>query len=231
MKTSEIDYKPILPGAVLEECVKFFDTKNGKVIKGISEPKLDPNHFRIWLRVAAYAPCKNPVHNTSEWKERHGGQPCKCKKKMTGLREGPANLLTNQFAAFVQQQILNNDATNNPKDTGGTQRNTSTGTATSALTGRAGTGTTTAAVTDFALQTETETQSTVTVNANPTTGTTSGTFTVTFTITATADRAYAEVGLTIVKETWTFLLCHDVFSALNVSNTGTLAVTYTFTNS
>ena len=189
--------------------IQFFDKNTGEIMEGISEPKLDLNHFRIHLNVRAFEP-----HGT-----------------LTGEYDGPSNLLTNQFAAFVQQQILNNDATNNPKDTGGTQRNTSTGTATSALTGRAGTNATPAAVTDFVLGTETETQASVTVNANPTTGTTSGTFTVTFTITAGADRVYTEVGLTIVKETWTFLLCHDVFTGLNVSNTGTLAVTYTFTNS
>jgi len=186
-----------------------FKNKKGRWIEGISEPQIDQNHFRIWLNVKAYDPQGN----------------------LTGERDGPANLLTNQFAAFVQQQILNTDCANNPKDTSNTSRNTSTGTATSSLTGRAGTNATTAAVTDYALGTETETQASVTVNANPTTGTTSGTFTVTFTITASADRAYTEVGLTIVKETWTFLLCHDVFTALNVSNTGTLAVTYTFTNS
>jgi hypothetical protein len=189
--------------------IGFRNTATGEWIEGISEPQIDQNHFRVSLKVEAFDPDGN----------------------LTGYRDGPANLLTNQFAAFVQQQMLNTDATNNPKDTTGTQRNTSTGTATSALTGRAGTNASAAAVTDFVLGTETETQASVTVNANPTTGTTSGTFTVTYTITAGADRVYTEVGLTIVKETWTFLLCHDVFAALNVSNTGTLACTYTFTNS
>lgn len=186
--------------------VRFKD-KNGDWIEGISEPQIDQNHFRIYLKVEAYDPDGN----------------------LTGVREGPSNLCTNQFAAGVQFGILNATPSNNPKATTGSTFAFSG--AFSALTGRAGTNTTTAAVTDFALGTETETQSTVTVNANPTTGTTSGTFTVTFTITATADRAYAEVGLSITNNAHVFLLTHDVFSVLNVSNTGTLAVTYTFTNS
>ena len=202
--------------------IKFRDAKTGKIIRGVSEPKVDPNHFRIWLKVEAFKPCKKHAHLRAA---------CECKKVRTGVREGPANLCTNAFAAFVQSGILNQAPANTVKDTGNTARSLSANSAHSSLTGRAGTNATTAAVTDYALGTETETQATVTVNANPNTGTTSGTFTVTFTITAGADRLYAEVGLTVVQQTWTFLITHDVFTALNVSNTGTLAVTYTFTNS
>ncbi len=155
---------------------------------------------------------------------------CGCKKKVTGVREGIVNLCTNNFAAFVQANILNQAPSNSIKDTGNTSRSPSANSAMSALTGAAGTTGTAAAVTDFKLGTETETQA-ATVNANPTTGTTSGSFTVTFTITATADRAYAEVGIKVTNATFVFLICHDTFSTLNVSNTGTLAVTYTFTNS
>lgn len=219
-----IDRQPLTNKKPLVESVvvRFRDKKTGEWIEGISEPKIDPNHFRIWLSVKSYEPCRFAHHR---------GRECGCKKKLTGVREGPANLLTNGFAALVQANILNNAPTNQIKDTGGTLRSITANTATSALTGAAGTTGTTAAVTDFALGTETETQATVTVNANPNTGTTSGTFTVTFTITAGADRAYAEVGLKITKATFVFLVCHDTFSVLNVSNTGTLAVTYTFTNS
>ena len=186
-----------------------FKNKHGEWIEGISEPQIDQNHFRIHLKVEAFDPDGN----------------------LTGMREGPANLCVNGFAAFVQANILNNAPTNNIKDTGGTLRAIAANSAQSALTGRAGTNATAAAVTDNALGTETETQATVTVNANPTTGTTSGTFTVTYTITAGADRAYTEVGLSVTNATHVMLLTHDVFTALNVSNTGTLAVTYTFTNS
>lgn len=218
-----IDRQPLTNKNPLVESVvvRFRDKKTGKWIEGVSEPKIDPNHFRIWLSIKAYEPCRF-VH--------HRGRECGCKKKLTGVREGPANLLTNGFAALVQANILNNAPSNQIKDTGGTLRSITANTATSSLTGQAGTTGTAAAVTDNVLGAVTET-ATPTVNANPNTGTTSGTFTVTFTITAGADRAYAEVGLIVTKATFIFLLCHDTFTALNVSNTGTLAVTYTFTNS
>ena len=206
---------------------RFFDTKTGEWIEAISEPKIDPNHFRIHLKVEAFAPCKNPLH-------RIAGVQCDCpreEKELIGVREGPTNLCTNAFAAFVQSGILSTAPANTVPDTGNTARTLSKEQAHTALTGRAGTSSTAAAVTDYHLITETETQASVTVNANPTTGTTSGTFTVTFTITAGADRLYTEVGLTVVQQTWTFLITRDVFTGLNVSNTGTLAVTYTFTNS
>ena len=187
--------------------VRFKD-KHGKWIRGISEPQIDQNHFRIWLNVKAYDPQGN----------------------LTGERDGPANLLTNQFAAFVQYFVLGNTSLNtNPKRLSDGAATAVSGANTACL-GRAGTTNTAAAVTDTALGAQTETAS-ATVNANPTTGTTSGTFTVTFTITATADRAYVEVGLGITNNTNLYLLCHDIFSVLNVANTGTLAVTYTFTNS
>ncbi len=85
---------------------------------------------------------------------------------------------------------------------------------------------TAATVIDNALGAQTETQS-ATINAWSGTGS-SGTFTVTATITAGADRAYAEVGLRVTVNAHLYLICRDVFSVLNVSNTGTLAVTYTF---
>lgn len=205
-----MDIQPINQHLIIESpaYTKFYD-KNGNLIEGISEPKIDPNHFRIWLEVIA--------------RDKYG--------KITGIRQGPANLLTNAFAAFVQAQILNQAPANTVKDTTNNARTITANTTMSALTGAAGTNNTTAAVTDYQLGTETETQATVTVNANPTTGTTQGSFTVTYTITAGADRAYVEVGLKITKQTWVFLITHDVFSVLNVSNGGTLAVTYTFNNS
>jgi len=135
------------------------------------------------------------------------------------------DLATKQLAQFVQALIL--ASTQTISDTTGTGRSVTNATATSAVTILAGTGTTAAAYNDTALQTQTETVS-GTVNAYSGSGT-SGSFTVTGTITATADRAYAEVGLRITCGGNTFLLCHDVFSVLNVSNTGTLAVTYTLT--
>ena len=188
--------------------IQFFDKHTGALIEGISEPKIDPNHFRIHLNVQARDPDGTLV----------------------GEYDGPSNLLTNQFAAFAQYFVLGNTSLNtNPKRLSDGAATAVSGANTACL-GRAGTSGTAAAVTDTALGAQTETAS-ATVNANPTTGTTSGTFTVTFTITAGADRAYQEVGLGITNNSNLYLLCHDVFSTLNVSNTGTLAVTYTFTNS
>lgn len=222
-----IDYAPIIANApaIAPARIKFRD-KKGHWIEGVSEPEVDPNHFRIWLRVEARDPCRR--HPTGLLAD---GAPCKCKRRLTGVREGPSNLCTNAFAALVQANILATAPTNTVKDTGNTARTLSASQTTSSLTGCAGTNSTAAAVTDYKLGTETETQSTVTVNANPTTGTTSGTFTVTYTITAGADRVYTEVGLKLTQQTWVFQITHDVFAGLNVSNTGTLAVTYTFTNS
>lgn len=188
--------------------IKFKD-KDGKWIEGISEPQIDPNHFRVWLNIIA--------------RDRHG--------KITGIREGPANLLTNQFAAFVQYFILGNTSLNtNPKRLSDGAATALSG-ANTTITMRAGTGTTAASVQNTALETQTEGPTSATVNANPTTGTTQGSFTVTCTITAGADRAYTEVGMSVTNNTNVFLISHDIFSVLNVSNGGTLAITYTLNNS
>lgn len=213
----------VAPPLIAPAHVRFRDVKTGEWIEGISEPKIDPNHWRIDLHVRAYAPCR---------REAHRGHSCGCKKKLTGERSGPANLCTNVFANWVRAGILGTTTT--ITDTGGTGRSvtkTVDGGVTT-LTMSAGTGTTAATVADTNMQTQTETQTGVTVNAVSGSGS-SGTFTVTATITATADRAYAEVGIKITTTTssWVFLITHDSFSTLNVSSTGTLAVTYTFTNS
>jgi hypothetical protein len=152
---------------------------------------------------------------------------------LIGVREGPTNLCTNQFAAFVQYFILGNTSLNtNPKRLSDGAATAISGANTACL-GLVGTGATAAAVTDYKLQTPTGDTISVatTVGSNPTTGTTSGTFTVTFTATAGSARAYAEVGLQITNNSNAYLVCHDVFSVLNVSSSGTLACTYTFTNS
>ena len=191
--------------------------------------KLGTGPLQAKIRVVAYAPCRLAAHRQ---RARLDKTDCDCKdRKVIGVREGMANLCTNVFASFVQANILNQAPANNQSDTGGSSRAITANTAMSSLTGEAGTSATTAAVTDTKLGTATESQASVTVNANPTSGTTSGTFTVTFTITAGADRAYAEVGLYVTKQTFVFCITRDTFSVLNVSNTGTLAVTYTFTNS
>lgn len=221
-----IDFQPITghEPLVARARIRFKDVKTGKWIEGISEPQIDPNHMRLWLNVKAYAPCKR--HPTGF---RLDGEKCKCRRQLTGERDGPTNLITNQFPAFVHSQIFAITPNTNPK-------RLSDGAAT-AISGanslpkiRAGTTNTAAAVTQTALAAETET-ATATINANPTTGTTSGTFTITGTITAGADRAYVECGFTMQNNGNEYLMCRDVFAVLNVANTGTLAVTYTWTNS
>lgn len=144
-----------------------------------------------------------------------------------GRRKKLHDLATKQFAQLIQLNILNTNET--ITDTGGTGRSETANAAATVPTILAGTGSTAATVTDNALGTQTETVA-ATINAYSGSGA-SGNFTVTGTITATADRAYAEVGLRVTVNTHTYLICRDTFPTLNVSNTGTLAVTYTLTMS
>lgn len=216
-----------LDAPLVDASVVRFQDEHGQWIQGRSEPKIDPNHFRIDLAVHAYAPC--PEHGPL-------GMACDCAKVLTGLREGPANLCTNVFANLVRVGILG-VATTVTDTTGAGRALTSAmdGAINQAAGGRigcAGTGGTAATVADTNMQTQTETQTSVTVNTVSGSGA-SGTFTVTYTITATADRAYQEVGIKVVTTTnaWNFLVTHDSFSTLNVSSSGTLSVTYTFSNS
>lgn len=214
----------VAPPVVAPAHVRFKDPTTGLWLTGISEPKIDPNYFRMDLNVKAYAPCHNRRH--------HRPEGCDCPKTLTGVREGPCNLAVNNFAKLVQAAIMGQ--TTSITDTTSNSRSV-TKTVDGGIntrTGHAGTGATAATVADIAMQTSTENTSTVTINAVTGTGAT-GTFTVTYTITATANRAYTEVGLVMTTTTtaWLFLVTRDTFSVLNVSNGGSLATTYTFTNS
>lgn len=135
------------------------------------------------------------------------------------------DLATKQFAQVVMALVF--ASTQTIADTSASTHSVANNTATSAVTVLAGTTGTAATVLDTALGAQTET-GTTTVNAYSGSGS-SGTFTITSTVTATADRAYQEVGLRITIGGNLYLLCHDTFSTVNVSNTGTLAVTYTIT--
>jgi hypothetical protein len=204
--------------------VRFQDPTTGQWITGISEPKIDPNYFRMDLNVKAYAPCHNRRH--------HRPEGCDCPKTLTGIREGPCNLAVNNFAKLVQAAIMGQttsitDTTSNSRSVTKTVDG-----GVNTRTGHAGTGATAATVADIAMQTSTENVTAVTINAVTGSGS-SGTFTVTYTIVAGAARAYTEVGLVMTTTTtsWLFLITRDTFSVLNVSSGGSLAVTYTFTNS
>ena len=185
-------------------------------LRSLFHPRF-PGGCQVGLRIEARAPC--PTHAPK-------GEVCRCMKPFKVVERDA--LATKQFAQMVRALVLTGTESSTVKDTGGTSRTVSNASATSAVTIRAGTTGTAATVTDFALGTETETQASTTINTYSGSGS-SGSFTVTGTITAGADRAYAEVGLSMVNGGNTFLICHDTFSTLNVSNTGTLAVTYTLT--
>ncbi len=153
------------------------------------------------------------------------------KGKVTGRRCLKDDLATKQFAQFIQANILNTGET--IKDTSNSDKSISANSDATVPRIVAGIGTTPADVTDYCLESATAGTSgyaAATINAYSGTGT-SGTFTITGTITNSSGVtiAYAEVGVTIVSATFTFLLCHDIFTALNVSDGGTLAVTYTAT--
>jgi hypothetical protein len=214
----------IAPPVVAPAYVRFKDPTTGLWLAGVSEPKIDPNMFRMDLNVKAYAPCQHRRH--------HRPEGCDCPKTLTGVREGPCNLATNVYAKFVQAAVMGQ--TTSITDTGSASRsvtNTVDG-GVNQRTGHAGTGATAATVADIVLQTPTESSTSVTINAVSGAGST-GTFTITFTVTAGALRSYTEVGLAVRTTTgsWNFLLFRDTFSALSVSNGGTLATTYTVTNS
>lgn len=174
---------------------------------------------KVKVKLEAFAPC--PEHGPQ-------GIPCTCMHKpehSLGVREKDDDLFTKQFAQFVQALIFN--STQTIADTSNATHSVANASATTAPTILAGTSGTAATVTDVALGTQTETVA-GTVNAYSGSGA-SGSFTITGTIVATADRAYQEVGLRVTNGGNSYLVCHDTFSTLNVSNTGTLAVTYTLT--
>jgi hypothetical protein len=240
----------LTPPLIAPARVRFKDTRTGQWIEGISEPKIDPNHFRMTLDIKAYSPCpyegKDRLHRLMRTFHHRGGTlmgwptvtdgahcpVCGTARTLVGERHGPANLLVNNYAKLTQvglfgQTTTVTDTTSNARSV--TAAVLGGGITTKAI--HAGTGATAATVADIAMQTSTESAA-ATVNAVAGSGS-SGTFTVTATITATADRAYVEVGIVITTTTnaWAFLLSHDSFAVLNVSSSGTLSTTYTLTNS
>jgi hypothetical protein len=227
--------------------VRFRDPVTGAWLLGVSEPKIDPNHCRLRLTIRAYDPCpfewRDQRHALARfWRRAHQLNParpahlcdvCGTLRVLTAERDGPANLLTNVYAKLVQAGLLG--TTTSVTDTGSSARSvtkTLDGGMVSASTALcAGTGATAATVADVNLQTQTELVSNPVINAVSGSGST-GTYTITGTITATADRAYVESGIKVQTTTnsWVFLLAHDSYAALSVSNTGTLSLTYSISN-
>lgn len=150
----------------------------------------------------------------------------------TGHYSNEFDLETQAFAQFVLANLFATAQT--ISDTGGTGRSIGANSAVSAPVVVAGTSTTAAQVTDTNLGAQSAGgagSQTAVMGAYSGSGT-SGSFTVTATITNGSGGAitYGEVGLKITAATFTFLIARDILSpTIPVSNTGTLAVTYTLT--
>jgi hypothetical protein len=169
-----------------------------------------PQGIRVKLNIKAYEPCSV-----------HGDQPCACEKKLVGEVEKEHDLTCKALAQLIMLNILHSAQI--ITDTSNTGNSESVNTACTSPLIAAGTSGTSATFADHVLGTETETVSATVGSIS------SNTFAVTGTITAGANRAYQEVGIRVTANSHLYLLTHDTFSTLNVSNTGTLAVTYTFT--
>lgn len=153
------------------------------------------------------------------------------KGNITGTCSIKDPIATEQFTQLVPRNILN--TVEGVTDTTGTARSIPANTACTIASIVAGIGVTAAAVTDFALTIPVAGSSgNTSATTNPYAGSgTSRNFTVTGTITNSSGSTiqYSELGIQITIATVTFLISHDVFSPLSVSNGGTLAVTYTAT--
>lgn len=152
--------------------------------------------------------------------------------KETGRYTNEYDLETQQFAQFVLCNIFGVAQT--IKNTSGTGESISAFTSTGTYNIVAGTGTSAVSVTDTNLQAQSSGSSgsaTATIGSYSGSGS-SGTFTITATITNSSGSSitYGEVGIELTASTYVFLLTHDLLSpTVPVSNTGTLAVTYTLT--
>jgi hypothetical protein len=153
----------------------------------------------------------------------------------TGRYCNDNDLITQQWAQWVGNNIFGVAQT--IKDETATGRSETAWATLSALTIQAGTSVTAASVTDTALGTITPGVSGTcagTLSAISESSGTSGSFTITGTITNSSGSTvnYSELGITLNDASaHVFLLTHDVFTAVPVSTTGTLAITYTITNS
>lgn len=153
---------------------------------------------------------------------------------ITGVYDNPFDLGTVALANLMQTNIF--DTAESITDVTDTARSIAVNSASTVLYINAGTGTTAAAFTDYKLTTTSSSYGSTSPNtsyqeAGTVNAISSNTFTVTGTITNTsgATITYSEVGMSVTVSTYQFLISHDVFTGLSVSNNGTLAVTYTLT--
>jgi hypothetical protein len=188
----------------------------------------------------------NMVDETPAQEIEYHGPTTKVKLELVA-RDGNGNitatycndndLITQQWAQFVYTQIFGVAGT--IKSTTGTGYNNTAWGTLSALTLASGTGATAASVTDYVIQTPVSPAGSGTcagtLSAFPSESSgTSGSFTVTGTITNSSGSTitYSELGIEMTDAaSHVYLLTHDVFTGVPVSNTGTLAITYTITNS
>jgi hypothetical protein len=156
---------------------------------------------------------------------------CGEERPLVGVHDNQLDLGTIQLLWLMMNNLLDTAASAVP-DTANVSRSLSVNSAATVPQIVAGTGTTAAAVSDYKLQTQATTTSgyVTAVTANPS----GSTMVITGTITNTSGGtlAYDEVGIYITVATWVFMLAHDApltGGPFNVSNNGTLAVTYTAT--
>lgn len=162
-----------------------------------------------------------------------------CAECLVGVYDSP-DLATKQFAQWVQVAMLNTAQT--ITNTSGTGIAVTAGSISKTPLVVAGTGAGTAAVTDTALftigtggsYTAAAGSGSVAASINAYSGSgTSGSFTITGTITNSSGGTlnYTEVGVSVTDSAVVnaYLVAHDTFSTLAVSNNGTLSVTYTAT--
>ena len=143
--------------------------------------------------------------------------------RVTGVRYH--DMAVTGIAQFIQANLY--ATAESIKDTGNSTRAIAANTSTGTVQIVAGTGTSGPTFADIALGSQTAgTSGYIAATVNALSG---SSFTLTGTITNTSGGTvnYSEIGITIVAGGWTFLLAHDVFTALPVSQNGTLGTTYT----
>jgi hypothetical protein len=183
------------------------------------------------LDIVVYAPCKKHVGKSTQF--------CGCDPVITARGHKEHDLKTSQYALLEMAGVF--AASQTVRDTSNATHTVAAGFTTSAPKIVTGTGSTTPAVGDFAIQTPvTDTpagtgQIAATVGTYVP-GTTTGAFPITGTITngSAADITYKEIGMTVIIATYVYLVLHDLVNGVTgylVSIGGTMACTYTITNS
>ena len=186
--------------------------------------------LKIGMEVVARNPC--PIHKLTHT------QDDECQMGFVGKTYDEHDMGLYAFAASLIANVFNqsNTATSVP-DTGNTSRSWAANSAVSALSLVAGSGVTGPTFPDYVIDTAIAGGS---GTATPTVGTTitslgsSGTFLITgtFTNSSGSNKTYGNVGIYVTANTYVFMLAHDQTNGASgyvVSNSGTVALTYTIT--